>query len=72
MNGEYFERTSLHLVRLKTFEWVKCFRKHLHQIQGNGACRNLVTKSRVISRLIMHAKMHTEINLKSTTNNGST
>ena len=63
MSSEYFKRTSLHLVRLKIFEWIN---------QGNWAGRNFVTKSRVNSRLITHARMHTEVNLKSTTANGST
>ena len=70
MSSEYFTRTSLHLVRLKIFEWIKCLRRHLHQIQGNWAGRNFVTESRVNSRLITHARMHTEMNLKSTTTNG--
>ena len=34
MSSEYFKRTSLHLVRLKIFEWIKCLRRHLHQISG--------------------------------------
>ena len=72
MSSKYFKRTSLHLVRLKIFEWIKCLRRHLHQIQGNWAGRNFVTESRVNSRLITHARMHTEMNLKSTTTNGST
>ena len=41
-------------------------------MQGNGAGRNFATESRVNSQLITHAIMHTEMNLKSTTNNGST
>ena len=45
---------------------------HIDQVQGNWAGRNFVTKSRVNSRLITHAKMYTEMNLKSTTTNGST
>ena len=56
MSSEYFKGTSLYLVRLKTFEWIKCLRRHLHQIQGNGACRNFVTKSRVNLRLITPCK----------------
>ena len=67
MSSKYFKRTSLHLVRLKIFEWIKYARRHLHQIQGNGAGRNFVTESRVNSRLITHARMYTEMNLKSTT-----
>ena len=66
MSSEYFTKTSLHLVRLKIFEWIKCLRRHLHQIQG----LNFVTESRVNSLLITHARMHTEMNLKSTTTNG--
>ena len=60
MSSEYFKRTSLHLVRLKI------------QIQRNCVGRNFVTESRVNSWLITHARMHTEMNLKSTTTNGST
>ena len=60
---KYFKRSSLHLVRLKIFEWIN---------QGNWAGRNFVTKSRVISRLITHARMHTEMNLKSTTTTTTT
>ena len=56
MSSEYFKGTSLYLVRLKTFEWIKCLRRHLHQIQGNRACRNFVTKSRVNLRLITPCK----------------
>ena len=52
MSSEYFTRTSLYLVRLKTFEWMKFLRRHLHQVQGNWAGRNFVTESRVNSRLI--------------------
>ena len=36
MSSEHFKKTSLHLVRLKIFEWIKCLRRHLHQIQGNS------------------------------------
>ena len=57
MSSEYFTRTSLYLVRLKIFEWIKFLRRHLHQIQGNWAGRNFVTASRVNSRLITHARM---------------
>ena len=57
MSSEYFTRTSLYLVRLKIFEWVKFHRRHLHQIQGNWAGRNFVTALRVTSRLITHARM---------------
>ena len=35
MSSEYFTRTSLYLVRLKIFEWIKLLRRHLRQIQGN-------------------------------------
>ena len=72
MSSEYFTRTSLHLVRLKIFEWIKCLRRYLHQIQGNWAGRNFTTESRVNWRLITYARMHTEMNLKSTTTNGLT
>ena len=47
MSSEYFKRTSLYLVSLKIFEWVKLLRRHLHQIQGNYADRNIRTASRV-------------------------
>ena len=67
MRSKYFKTTSLHLVRLKIFEWINRLRRHLHHIQGNWAARNFVTESRVNSRLITHATMHTEMNLKSTT-----
>ena len=63
MSSEYFTRTSLYLVRLKIFEWIKFVRRHLHQIQGNWAGRNFVTELRVNSQLITNAEM----NLKSTT-----
>ena len=59
LNSEYFTRTSLYLVRLKIFKWVKFHRRHLRQIQGNLAGRNFVTELPVISRLIMHARMQT-------------
>ena len=61
----YFLRTSLYLVRLNIFEWIKFLRRHLHQIQENWAGRNVITTSSVNSQLITH----TEINLKSTTSN---
>ena len=70
MSCENSTRTSLYLVRLKIFEWVKFHRKHLHQIQGNLAGRNFVADSRVNSRLITHARMQTCVNLKSTAING--
>ena len=70
MSSEYFKRTSLHLVRLKIFEWIKFLRRYLQQIQGTRAGRNFVTESRVNSRFITHARMHTEMNLKSTTTKG--
>ena len=35
MSSKYFARTSLYLVRLNVFEWIKFLRRHLHQIQGN-------------------------------------
>ena len=62
MSSEYFTRTSLYLVRLKTFEWMNFLSRHLHQIQANWASRNFVTESRVISRLIKHSRMHTTTN----------
>ena len=31
MSSEYFTRTSLYLVRLEIFEWIKLLRRHLHQ-----------------------------------------
>ena len=52
MSSEYFTRTSLYLVRLEIFEWIKLLRRHLHQFQENGAGRNFITASRVNSRLI--------------------
>ena len=61
MSSEYFTRTSLYLVRLKIFEWMKFLGRHLHQIQGNWAGINFVTESRVNSRLILHARMHRRI-----------
>ena len=61
MSSEYFTRTSLYFVRLKIFEWMKFPGRNLHQIQGNWAGRNLVTESRVNSRLISHARMHRRI-----------
>ena len=42
MGSEYFKRTSLYLVRLKIFEWIKFLRTHLHQIQGNWDGRILL------------------------------
>ena len=50
MSSEYFTRTSLYLVRLKVFEWIKFLRIHLHQIQGNGAGRNFITASHHFER----------------------
>ena len=61
MSSEYFTRTSLYLVRLKIFEWIKFLRRHLHQIQENRAGRNLITASRVNSWLITHARMQGSI-----------
>ena len=42
MSSENFTRTSLYLVRLKIFQWIKFLRRHLHQIQRNWAGRNRV------------------------------
>ena len=70
MSSEFFKRTSLHLVRLKIFQWIKCLRRHLPQILENWAGRNFVTESRVNSQVITHARMHREMNLKCTTTNG--
>ena len=61
MSSEYFTRTSLYLVRLKIFEWIKLLRRHLHQFQENGAGRNFITASRVNSRLITHTRMQRPI-----------
>ena len=35
LSSEYFTRTSLYLVSLKIFEWMKFRRRRLHQFQGN-------------------------------------
>ena len=59
MSCENSTRTSLYLVKLKIFEWVKFQRKHLHQIHGHLASGNFVTDSRVNSRLITHAGVQT-------------
>ena len=61
MSSEYFMRTSLYLVRLEIFEWIKVLRRHLHQFQENGAGRNFITASRVNSRLITHTRMQRSI-----------
>ena len=61
MNSEYFTRTSLYLVRLEIFEWIKLLRRHLHQFQENGAGRSFITASRVNSRLITHTRMQRSI-----------
>ena len=61
MSSEYFTRTSLYLVRLKIFEWIKLLRSHLHQFQENGAGRNFITASRVNSLLITHARVQISI-----------
>ena len=53
MSSEYFPRTSLYLVRLKIFEWIKFLRRYLHQIPENCAGRNFITALRVNSQLIM-------------------
>ena len=55
MSREYFTRTSLYLVRLKMFEWVKFLRRHLHQIQKNGAGRNFIT---TVPRVWIHSSLH--------------
>ena len=61
MSSEYFTRTSLYLVRLEIFEWIKLLRRHLHQFQENGAGRNFITASRVNSRLTTHARVQRSI-----------
>ena len=61
MSSEYFTRTSLYLVRLEIFEWIKLLRRHLHQFQENGAGRNFITASRVNSQLITHTRMQRSI-----------
>ena len=69
MSSEYFMRTSLYLVRLKIFEWIKLLRRNLRQIQGNWGGRNFITASRVNSR-IHYACKNAEMNLTFTTTNG--
>ena len=61
MRSEYFTRTSLYLVRMEIFEWIKLLRRHLHQFQENGAGRNFITASRVNSRLTTHTRMQRSI-----------
>ena len=71
MSSEYplvFTRTSLYLVRLEIFEWIKLLRRHLHQFQENGAGRNFITASREFTA--HYTYQNAEINLKSTTSNG--
>ena len=58
-----FTRTSLYLVRLKIFEWIKL---HLHQIQRNWAGRNVVISCEFTAH---YACKNEEINLKSTFTN---
>ena len=55
MSSEYFTRTSLYLVRLEIFEWIKLLRRQLHQFQENGAGRDFITASRANSRLITNS-----------------
>ena len=53
MSSEYFTRTSLYLVRLKSLNGLNFLEDvHLHQVQGNWAGRNFVTESHVNSQLI--------------------
>ena len=63
MSSEYFTRTSLYLVRLKIFEWIKL---HLHQIQRNWGGRNVVISCEFTAH---YACKNEEINLKSTFTN---
>ena len=58
-----FTRTSLYLVRLKIFEWIKL---HLHQIQRNWGGRNVVISCEFTAH---YACKNEEINLKSTFTN---
>ena len=55
MSSEYFTRTSLYLVRLKIFEWIKLPRRHLHQLRETEWAENFTTALHVNSRLIMYA-----------------
>ena len=64
-SSEYFTRTSLYLVRLKIFKWVKFHRRHLRQIQGNLAGRNFECELTA-----HHACKNADMNLKSATTNG--
>ena len=41
----YFTRTSMYLVILKIFRWIKFLPRHLHQFQGNWGGRNFITTS---------------------------
>ena len=59
-----FTRTSLYLVRLKIFEWIKL---HLYQIQRNWADRNFAISCEFTAH---YACKNEDINLKSTTTNG--
>ena len=64
-SSEYFTRTSLYLVRLKIFKWVKIVTRHLRQIQGNLAGRNFECEFTP-----HYAWKYADMNLKSTTTNG--
>ena len=74
MSSEYFKRTSLHLVRLKIFEWIKCLLEDLYIKFGETELVEISQLNRVWIRgsFNTHARMHTEMNLKSTTTNRST
>ena len=63
---EYFTRTSLYLVMLKIFRWIKFLPRHLHQFQGNWGSRNFITASWIHGSLRMNA----EINMKYIITNG--
>ena len=57
MSSEYFTRTSLYLIRLKIFQWIKFLRRRSNQIQGNWAGRNVLTAWRMNSRPHTPARM---------------
>ena len=66
MSSEYFTRTSLYLVRLKIFEWIKLLQR---QIQGNWGGRK--SYNCLMCEFTAHyVCKNVEMNLKFTTTNG--
>ena len=57
----YFKRTSLYLVRLKIFEWIKLLRRHIYQYRETELVEISQLPLLCVSQFITHARMQRRI-----------